>query len=128
MVTEKIHLEYVLNAASKNLLWNTISTPTGLENWFADQVISDDKRVEFYWGKTEQRTAEIIAIRSFAHIRFRWLDDSSERDYFELKMTYNELTNDYILEITDFVAADEKEDMEELWDSQVAKLRRTCGF
>ena len=98
MKKEKIHLEYLLNATSKNILWAAISTPTGLEDWFADKVVSDDKIVEFHWGKTEQRNAEIIAIRSFS------------------------------LEITDFAEADEVADMKELWESQVAKLRRTCGF
>ena len=92
MKKEKIHLEYLLNATSKNILWSAISTPTGLEDWFADKVISDDKIVEFHWGKTELRKAEIIAIRSFSFIRFRWQDDENERDYFEIKMTYNELT------------------------------------
>lgn len=99
-----------------------------MEDWFADKVISDDKIVEFHWGKTEQRKAEIIAIRSFSFIRFRWQDDENERDYFEIKMTYNELTSDYVLEITDFAEPDEVDDMKELWESQVAKLRRTCGF
>src|SRR3712207_3153458 len=55
MKKEKIHLEYLLNATSKNILWGAISTPTGLENWFADKVVSDDKNVEFHWGKTEHR-------------------------------------------------------------------------
>ena len=107
MKKEKIHLEYLLNATSKNILWGAISTPTGLEDWFADKVISDDKIVEFHWGKTEQRKAEIIAIRSFSFIRFRWEDDENERDFAE---------------------PDEVDDMKELWESQVAKLRRTCGF
>ena len=128
MKKEKIHLEYMLNATSKNILWGAISTPTGLEDWFADKVISDDKIVEFHWGKTEQRSAEITAIRAFSFIRFRWLDDENERDYFEIKMGYNELTSDFVLEITDFAEADEVKDMKELWESQVAKLRRTCGF
>ena len=43
-------------------------------------------------------------------------------------MNHNELTSDFVLEITDFAETDEIEDMEELWDSQVSKLRRTCGF
>ena len=128
MKKEKIHLEYLLNATSKNILWGAISTPTGLEDWFADKVISDDKIVEFHWGKTEQRKAEIIAIRSFSFIRFRWLDDEYEREYFELKMTNNELTNDFVLEVTDFAVVDEVKDLCELWDSQVDTLRRTCGF
>ena len=51
MKKEKIHLEYLLNATSKNILWGAISTPTGLEDWFADKVISDDKIVEFHCVK-----------------------------------------------------------------------------
>lgn len=128
MRKEKIHLEYLLNATSKNILWTAISTPTGLEDWFADKVVSDDKIVEFHWGKTEQRTAEIISIRSYSFIRFRWLDEESDPSYFELKMTYNELTGDYVLEITDFAEEGEAQDLIELWESQVAKLRRAGGF
>lgn len=128
MKKEKIHLEYLLNATSKNILWSAISTPTGLEDWFADKVQSDDRTVTFCWGKTEQRQAAIIAIRAYSFIRFHWIDDENERDYFEIKMNYNELTGDYVLEITDFADADEANDLKELWDSQVGKLRRTCGF
>ncbi len=128
MKKEKIHLEYLLNATSKNIIWAAISTPSGLEDWFADKVDSRDKNVTFYWGKTEERQAEIIAICAYSYIRFRWLDEVGERYYFELKMTNNELTNDYVLEITDFAEPDEVEDLKELWDSQIDTLRRTCGF
>ena len=106
MERKKIHLEYLLNATSKSILWAAISTPTGLEGWFA----------------------EIIAVRAYSFIRFRWLDDENEREYFELKMTNNELTNDFVLEITDFADIDEVGDSRELWESQVDTLRRTCGF
>ncbi|MEG2850012.1 MAG: START-like domain-containing protein, partial [Bacteroidales bacterium] len=54
MKREKIHLEYPLSATSKNILWAAISTPTGLEDWFADKVVSDEKNVVFHWGKTEE--------------------------------------------------------------------------
>ena len=54
MERKKIHLEYLLNATSKSILWAAISTPTGLEGWFADRVQSDDKTVTFFWGKTEK--------------------------------------------------------------------------
>ncbi|MCC8187887.1 MAG: hypothetical protein LIP08_10425 [Bacteroides sp.] len=128
MKKEKIHLEYLLNATSKNIIWAAISTPSGLEDWFADKVDSRDKNVTFHWGKTEERQAEIIGIRAFSYIRFRWADEVGERYYFELKMTNNELTNDYVLEITDFAEPEEVEDLKELWDSQIDTLRRTCGF
>ncbi len=45
-----------------------------------------------------------------------------------MKMTYNELTSDYMLEVTDWAEPDEVEDTKELWESQEAKLRRTCGL
>ena len=128
MERKKIHLEYLLNATSKSILWSAISTPTGLEGWFADRVQSDDKIVDFFWGKTEKRTAEIVAVRAYSFIRFRWLDNEIAREYFELKMTNSELTNDFVLEITDFAAANEVDDVRELWESQVETLRRTCGF
>lgn len=128
MERKKIHLEYLLNATSKSILWSAISTPTGLESWFADRVQSDDKIVDFFWGKTEKRTAEIVAVRAYSFIRFRWLDNEIPREYFELKMTNSELTNDFVLEITDFAAANEVDDVRELWESQVETLRRTCGF
>lgn len=128
MEREKVHLEYLLNATSKSILWSAISTPTGLEGWFADRVQSDDKIVNFFWGKTEKRTAEIIAVRAYSFIRFRWLDNEVPREYFELKMTNSELTNDFVLEITDFAAESDVDDLRDLWDSQVETLRRTCGF
>ncbi|WP_288910950.1 START-like domain-containing protein [uncultured Bacteroides sp.] len=128
MERKKIHLEYLLNATSKSILWSAISTPTGLEGWFADRVQSDDKIVDFFWGKTEKRTAEIVAVRAYSFIRFRWLDNEIPREYFELKMTNSELTNDFVFEITDFAAANEVDDVRELWESQVETLRRTCGF
>lgn len=128
MKKEKIHLEYLLNSTSKNIIWTAISTPSGLEEWFADRVDSNDKIVTFYWGKTESRQAEITAIRAFSFIRFRWLDAEYEREYFEIKMANNELTGDYVIEITDFAFPDEVEDQEELWNSQIDTLRRTYGF
>lgn len=128
MKKQKIHLEYLLNATSKNILWSAISTPSGLEDWFADKVISDDKTVTFCWSKTEQRQATIVAIRAYSYIRFHWLDDDNEGGYFELKMSSSELTGDYMLEVNDFSDPEEVDELKELWDSQVSKLRRTCGF
>jgi hypothetical protein len=99
-----------------------------LEEWFADKVLSNDKVVTFFWGKTESREAEIIAIRTCAYIRFHWLDEENEKEYFEIRMLNNELTNDFVLEITDFADEDEIEDLKELWNSQIGRLRRAFGF
>ena len=128
MERQKVHLEYPLNATSKSILWSAISTPSGLEGWFADRVENKEKKFIFYWGKSENRSAELLSQRPFCYIRFRWLDSEFEQEYVELKMNYSELTNDYVLEIIDFTFAGEEDDLQELWDSQVDTLRRTCGF
>lgn len=128
MKKEKIHIEYPLKATSRNIIWGAISTPTGLENWFANTVTARDKIFSFTWGKTETREAEIINIRVNSFIRFHWIDEEESKTYFELKMDYNELTGDYMLEITDFAEADETEDQKGLWDSQIDTLKRTCGM
>ncbi|MDR1004104.1 MAG: hypothetical protein LBL97_03745 [Prevotellaceae bacterium] len=120
--------EYVLNATSKSILWTAISTPIGLEGWFADRVLANGKMLTFCWGKAERREAEILASRVQSYIRFRWLDSSSEREYFELRMLCSELTNDVVLEVIDFAPSSEVDDLSELWDTQVETLRRTCGF
>ena len=128
MERQKVHLEYPLNATSRSILWSAISTPSGLEGWFADSVENKEKEFIFYWGKSENRSAELLSQRPFSYIRFRWLDSEFEQEYVELKMNYSELTNDYVLEIIDFTFAGEEDDLQELWDSQVDTLRRTCGF
>ena len=128
MERQKVHLEYPLNATSKSILWSAISTPSGLEGWFADWVENKEEEFIFYWGKSENRSAELLSQRPFSYIRFRWLDSEFEQEYVELKMNYSELTNDYVLEIIDFTFAGEEDDLQELWDSQVDTLRRTCGF
>ncbi|MEG1685363.1 MAG: START-like domain-containing protein [Bacteroides sp.] len=131
MKKEKLHIEYSLNATSKNIIWGAISTPMGLENWFADKVESKDKIFTFTWGKTEIKQAEIINYRVNTFIRFHWLEDDNEedaKDYFELKMNFNELTGDYGLEITDFAEPGEVADQKNLWDSQIETFKRVCGM
>ena len=124
---KKIHIEYTLPPASSTVLWNAISTPSGLEHWFADKVLKHEKTFIFQWGKTETRNAEIINLRTESFVRFHWSDEEP-RTYFELKIHYNELTSDLSLEVTDFADAGEEEDVINLWDSQIETLRRACGI
>jgi uncharacterized protein YndB with AHSA1/START domain len=128
MNKEKIHMEYMLKSSSSNIIWSIISTPSGLETWFADKVSSKNKTFTFRWGKTEERKAEVTSIRTNNYIRFHWLDDENPKSYFEFKLVYNELTKDIMLEITDWANPDEKEDVKDLWDSDIEKMRRTSGL
>ncbi len=127
MEKSKVHIEYMLSAVSGTILWNTIATPAGLECWFADKVTSKDNVFTFQWGKTETRQAEVTNQRGGSFIRFHWLDEEDPKAYFEIKISANELTNDYVIEVTDFAEPGEEQDMRDLWDSQIEDLRRASG-
>ena len=128
MGKEKVKMEYMLKAGSGNIKWSIISTPSGLETWFADKVTAKDKKFTFQWGKTEVREAEMINCRSNSFIRFHWLDDEERKSFFELRIVYNELTEDLTLEVTDWAYPDEMDDVRDLWDSEIEKLKRVSGL
>ena len=128
MAKTKIRMEYMLKAGSSNIVWSIISTPSGLETWFADKVSATDKTFTFRWGKTESRQAEVTNIRTNSFIRFHWKDDEDRKSYFEFKILYNELTEDLMLEIMDFANPDEIDDLKDLWESDVDKLKRVSGL
>ena len=128
MKKTKVRMEYMLKGGSNSIVWSIISTPSGLETWFADKVTSSDKIFTFRWGKTESRQAEVVGIRTNSYIRFHWMDDEERKSYFELKINYNELTEDLMLEVTDFAYPDETDDVKDLWESDIEKLKRVSGL
>ena len=128
MKKEKIKMEYMLKGGTGNTIWSIISTPSGLETWFADKVTANEKHFTFRWGKAESREAELIGCRTNSFVRFHWLDDEEHKSYFELKIVHNELTEDLTLEVTDWAEPSEKEDVQDLWDSDIDKLRRVSGL
>ena len=128
MGKEKIKMEYMLKGGTGNIIWSIISTPTGMETWFADKVTAQDKTWTFQWGKTETRQAEVTGCRTNSYIRFHWKDDEERKSFFELRIVYNELTEEITLEITDWAEPGETEDLRDLWDSDVEKLKRVSGL
>jgi hypothetical protein len=126
MSKEKIFLEYPLKGSAA-IIWKYIGTTAGLSPWFADKVESFDRTYSFYWGKTEKKIAHLVAQRNGVYVKFRW-EDESLNTYFEMRISYNELTRENTLEITDFADKDEIEDQKELWNSQIENLRRQSGM
>ena len=51
MRKEKIRLEYMLKAGSGNIVWSIISTPSGLETWFAEQGDIQRQSIHLLLGK-----------------------------------------------------------------------------
>ncbi|MBN2635930.1 MAG: SRPBCC domain-containing protein [Prolixibacteraceae bacterium] len=123
-MTEKVRLqlEYVINCSPK-VLYNRLSTASGLTEWFADDVCIKGKRFTFIWEGSEQ-TATMSLQKENRLVRFVWEEDES---YFEFRITQDELTGDVSLIIIDFAEEDEVEETKGLWDTQVADLKHILG-
>ncbi len=121
----KYELEYTLNT-STNILFNRLSTPEGLSEWFADNVNLNKDKYTFIWEGAEQH-AIVVQKKSNRYIRFHWEEDEDEL-YFEFRIHTDELTGDVALLITDFAEEGEKDDALDLWDTQIAELKHAIGL
>ena len=122
----KYELEYTLNT-STSILYNRISTPEGLSEWFAEDVNLQNGLYTFIWEGSEN-VASVVQKKGNKLIRFHWEDDEEEESYFEFKIRTHELTGDVALIITDFAEEEDKNDAIDLWDSQISELKQAIGL
>ncbi len=123
---KKFELEYALNTSTR-VLFNRLSTPGGLAEWFADDVNLQGGIYTFIWENSEQQ-AEVIQRKDNKYIRFRWVEEEDKDSYFEFRLNQDELTGDVSLMITDFAEDDETTDAVDLWDTQIAELKHVIGL
>ncbi len=121
----KYELEYPINS-SINILFDRLSTLSGLSEWFADDVnVNREGVYTFSWEGSEQQ-ATLVSKKKNEHVRFKWL--GSDEEYFEFLIQVDELTNDISLIVTDFADDDEdREDAVQLWDLQIDNLKKIIG-
>ena len=122
----KYTLEFPINS-SVNILYNRLSTSSGLSEWFADNVLINDKVFTFFWDGSDQK-AKLLKLKMNQFIRFKWEENDGIEDYFEFLIQVDEMTLDVSLIITDF-AEDEQDQKEqtELWNKQISVLKRAIG-
>ncbi|WP_439131283.1 START-like domain-containing protein [Polaribacter sp.] len=113
--------------ASPNMLYQYISSPSNLQEWFADKVNSRGKIFTFEWEGTEEQ-AKLIAKKADERIRFKWLESEDDDSYFEIRIQVDALTKDVSLIVTDFAEdEDEVEESKQLWENQIDELKHTIG-
>jgi uncharacterized protein YndB with AHSA1/START domain len=122
---KQIQLEYTVNCSPK-VLFNRLSTASGLTEWFADDVRVKGNLFTFIWGDTSQ-SAEKKLHRENKMVRFEWVGDDADDTYFEFIINQDDLTNDVSLTIVDFAEKDEIKETSNLWDSQISKLKHLLG-
>lgn len=123
----KFELEFPLRASPK-MLFPFLSSPSGLSEWFCDDVNSRTELFTFFWDGSEEQ-ARLIKKRQDKLVRFRWIADEEEGmdTFFEFRIEVDALTNDTSIIVTDFAEEDEIEEAKQLWESQIHELQHIIG-
>src|SRR5690554_358201 len=121
----KIEIEYLLKTSPK-ILYNMISTPSGLSDWFADNVNVRDEIYTFFWDGSEEKAKVLNKVRDQS-IRFQWDYDEGEDVYFEFRIKIDSITREVALIVTDFPDPGDEESNRNLWESQLDDLKRVLG-
>ena len=120
----KFELEFVIQS-SPQMLYQYLATPSGLSEWFADDVNSRGEMFSFIWDGSEEE-AKMLKRKSDEFIKFAW-EESEDDSFFEMKIIVDEITKDVSLFITDFAEEDEVEEAKMLWENQVGDLKQVLG-
>ena len=124
----KYSIEYPIKT-SISILYKRLTTPSGLSEWFADNVNIKNDVLTFYWDGSEE-DAIVLKKKKHEFIRYHWLDDEGEEErYFEFHIQVHNMTKDISLIVTDFAEDEqEKEDGMQLWDKQIDNLKNAIGI
>ncbi|MCC6370364.1 MAG: SRPBCC domain-containing protein [Bacteroidia bacterium] len=118
-------MEFVVHA-SADMLYEFLSTPSGLSEWFCDDLNIRNGIYTFIWEDTMQQ-ARLLKTVELHLVRFQWVD-KTDGSYFEFRIQRDDLTNDISLIITDFAESNsERESSKLLWHSQIEKLMHVIG-
>lgn len=130
MEFKKYQLEFIINTSPK-ILYNFLVTPSGLSEWFSDDVNIRNDIYTFFWDG-EQTKAKLITKRKEEYAKFQWVDEDNNAEnedvFFEFRIEVDNLTNETALLVTDFAEEDELDSAEKLWESQIAELKHILGL
>ncbi|MDG1428624.1 MAG: START-like domain-containing protein [Crocinitomicaceae bacterium] len=124
---EKYEMEFLLRTSLKSLD-TMISTPSGLSEWFADDVNIKDDVYSFFWdGSSED--ARLLSKKANARVKWRWIEaeEDGEDTFFEFRYEVDPMTKSVILLVTDFAEDDELDESQRLWEKQIGTLKQKLG-
>jgi uncharacterized protein YndB with AHSA1/START domain len=110
---------------SPAILYEFLSTPNGLQEWFAEKVDQKENTFYFSWNNATDE-ADRLAFEENEYVRYRW-EYYDDEEYFEFRITQSPVTNETILQITDFADKIDIKDQQQLWNTQVNDLKHRIG-
>jgi len=111
--------------AKPELVYTYISTASGLQAWFAEEVNVNGKMYTFIWDGAEEK-AELVSKKIHKMTRFKWTERDGD-EFVQFDIVRDELTNDVSLMITDFEEEEDVEDSRDVWEVSMNQLKATIG-
>ena len=120
-------IEYDIHS-SPQLLFQYLSTPSGLSEWFADNVNSRGEIFTFIWDGSEE-IAKLIQIKTNEKVKFQWQtgEEDDKKYFFEFFLQVDEITKDVSLIVSDFSEEDELDESKMLWNNLIQDLKHVLG-
>ena len=122
----KFTSEYEFQASPK-ILFEFISTPVGLSQWFCDKASEGtDHHWNLVWDEASH-PAVLTHNKPWKLIRFQF--DGSESDdlhdpaFLQFEIEKSELTRAAFLRITDYSGMNNRQELEELWNNLIGNLK-----
>lgn len=126
----KYEVEFIINASPK-ILHSFLITPSGLSEWFSDDVNIRNNVYTFFWDGEESK-AKLISSKKDESVKYQWIDEDDPEEYkdtyFEFKIQVDSMTRETAIIITDFADDDDLESAKQLWESQIAELKHILGL
>lgn len=122
---KKVELEFILKS-SPGVLFAFLTEPSGLSEWFCDNVNIKNSIYTFIWNKDSEQSAKLLSMKENVLVKYRWLDEP-DNTYFEFKIEVDDITGETALIVTDFCEGDDEEETVLSWNSAMQRLHRVIG-
>jgi uncharacterized protein YndB with AHSA1/START domain len=121
----KIELEFIFRA-SPAIVYSFITAPACLVRWYCDEVDINNDVYSFYWSGSIEHATMVDDIEE-ERVRFKWKHALDPNEYLEFRTYRSDITNETILEITDFCDQGEEDETRDVWDNLIFDFKKECG-
>ena len=125
----KFVTEFELRSSPK-VLFPYISTPSGLEQWFAEKVkVLPDHRFDFQWDG-DSHIAKQTGLRINKAVKFEFentSEDELDNNHVELKLEVSDLTQTTFLRVVDYSSNRDQAELDSLWHGFIDNLKEIVG-
>ena len=123
-------VEYPVNASPK-ILYPYLASPSGLAQWFCQEVrLEEDRCYNFIWDK-QSHFAELNSHRTNRSVRFVFLDKDKhvlpDANYLDFTIEESQLTQEVFLRVLDYSEETDDVELQEMWDGLIQQLRELVG-